>query len=52
MFVTVEHENSDRPSDSMNLWLEDVQNDGFVVCLREFMTFDGIHSDLKLVSEF
>ena len=50
MFVTVQHEHSDRPHDSMNIWLEDITNGGFVVCLREFMTFDGIHSDLKVVS--
>lgn len=48
VFVTVEHEHSDRPHDSMNIWVEDISNDGFVVCLREFMTFDGIHSDLKV----
>ena len=52
VFVTVQHEHSDRPYDSMNIWLEDVQNNGFVICLREFMTFDGIHSDLKVVSKY
>ena len=50
MFVTIQHQHSDRPSDSMNIWLEDIKIDGFVVCLREFMTFDGIHSGLKVVS--
>ena len=48
MFATVEH---DRPTDSMNMWLENVKNDSFVVCLREFMSFDGIHSGIKVVSE-
>ena len=47
MFATVQH---DLPSDSMNIWLEDVKASGFVVCLREFMTFDGIHTGLKVVS--
>ena len=50
MFVTAVHKHSDRPFDSMNIWLEDVKKDGFVVCLREFMSFDGIHSGLKVVS--
>ncbi|CAH3159381.1 unnamed protein product [Porites evermanni] len=48
VFVTVLHKHSDRPFDSMNIWLEDVKKDGFVVCLREFMSFDGIHSGLKV----
>lgn len=50
MFVTLQHEHSDRPFDSMNLWLEDVGKNEFYVCMRELMTFDGIHSDLKVVS--
>ena len=50
MFVTVIHKHSDRTFDSMNIWLEDVKTDSFVVCLREFMSFDGIHSGLKVVS--
>ena len=50
MFVTVIHKHSDRTFDSMNVWLEDVKTDSFVVCLREFMSFDSIHSGLKVVS--
>ena len=50
MFVTVIHKHSDRTFDSMNIWLEDVKTDSFVVCLREFMSFDSIHSGLKVVS--
>lgn len=50
MFITLQHEHSDRPFDSMNLWLEDVGKNEFYVCMRELMTFDGIHSDLKVVS--
>ena len=34
----------------MNIWLEEVEADGFFVCLREFMSFDGIHTGLKVVS--
>ena len=34
----------------MNIWLEEVKADGFVVCLREFMSLDGIHTGLKVVS--
>lgn len=49
VFITVQHEHSDRPFDSMNLWLEDVGKNEFHICMRELMTFDGIHSDLKVV---
>ncbi|CAH3131432.1 unnamed protein product, partial [Porites lobata] len=48
VFVTVQHKHSNRPFDSMNIWLEEVKADGFVVCLREFMSFDGIHTGLKV----
>ncbi|XP_073253699.1 uncharacterized protein [Porites lutea] len=48
VFVTVQHKHSNRPFDSMNIWLEEVEADGFVVCLREFMSFDGIHTGLKV----
>lgn len=50
MFVTVLREHTDRPFDSMNIWLEDVKAAGFIVCLREIMSFDEIHSGLKVVS--
>ena len=50
MFVTVQHKHANRPFDSMNIWLEEVKADGFVVCLKEFMSFDGIHTGLKVVS--
>ncbi len=49
MFITLQHKHTDRPFDSMNLWLENVGKNEFHVCMREFMTYDGIHSDLKVV---
>nr|XP_058952138.1 uncharacterized protein LOC131779589 [Pocillopora verrucosa] len=48
VFITVQHKHTDRPYDSMNLWLENVSKNKFNVCMREFMAFDGIHSDLKV----
>ena len=41
VFATVHHQYSDRPFDAMNIWVEQISNGGFVVCLRELMTFDG-----------
>ena len=50
MFATVQHQYLDRPFDAMNIWVEEISNGGFVVCLRELMAFDGVHSGLQVVS--
>ena len=50
VFATVHHHYSDRPFDAMNIWVEEISNGGFVVCLRELMTFDGVHAGLQVVS--
>ena len=36
----------------MALWVEDVRRDSFKVCLRETKIFDGLHKNIKVVSEF
>lgn len=36
----------------MNMWLEDLTEDHFRVCLREVKTFDGKDDNLKVVSNF
>ncbi|XP_015767027.1 PREDICTED: uncharacterized protein LOC107345791 [Acropora digitifera] len=48
VFATVHHHHSDRPFDAMNIWVEEISNGGFVVCLRELMTFDGVHTGLQV----
>ncbi|XP_074621554.1 uncharacterized protein LOC141880073 [Acropora palmata] len=48
VFATVQHQYSDRAFDAMNIWVEEISNGGFVVCLRELMTFDGVHSGLQV----
>ncbi|XP_067041439.1 uncharacterized protein [Acropora muricata] len=48
VFATVHHQHSDRPFDAMNIWVEEISNGGFVVCLRELMTFDGVHTGLQV----
>ncbi|XP_015767022.1 PREDICTED: uncharacterized protein LOC107345789 isoform X1 [Acropora digitifera] len=48
VFATVQHQYSDRPFDAMNVWVDEISNFGFVVCLRELMTFDGVHSGLQV----
>ena len=34
----------------MYAWLENVDNRGFEVCVREFLPFDGKHQDAVVVS--
>ena len=34
------------------MWVEDVRRDSFKVCLRETKIFDGLHRNIKVVSEF
>ena len=41
-----------RLQDALALWVEDVRRDSFKVCLRETKIFDGLHKNIKVVSEF
>ena len=34
----------------MNIWIEELKEDYFRICLREVKTFDGKHQNLKVVS--
>ena len=34
----------------MNMWIEELQEDHFRVCLREVKTFDGKHQNIQVVS--
>jgi len=33
----------------MNIWIEELKEDYFRICLREVKTFDGKHQNLKVV---
>ena len=52
IYVTVRHQILKRPQDALALWVEDVRRDSFKVCLRETKIFDGLHKNIKVVSEF
>ena len=52
VLATVRHSVSNRPQDAMNVWIEELKEDYFRVCLREVKTFDGKHQNLKVVSSF
>ena len=36
----------------MVVWVEELRQDNFKVCLRETKIFDGTHQNIKVVSEF
>ena len=50
VLATVRHAGSSRPQDAMNMWIEELQEDHFRVCLREVKTFDGKHQNIQVVS--
>ena len=50
--MTARHQILKRPQDALVLWVEDVRRDSFKVCLRETKIFDGLHKNIKVVSEF
>lgn len=52
VLASVRQGGNSRSQDAMNMWLEDLTEDHFRVCLREVKTFDGKHDNLKVVSTF
>lgn len=51
MFVTLKYTRDTKPNDAMYAWLENLDNRGFQVCVREFLPFDGKHQDAVVVSK-
>ena len=50
IFVTVRHQVLKRPQDALALWVDDLRKDSFKLCAREIKSFDGIHNNIKVVS--
>lgn len=50
LLATARHTVSNRSQDAMNIWIEELKEDYFRVCLREVKTFDGKHQNLQVVS--
>jgi len=46
VLATVRHSVSNRLQDAMNIWIEELKEDYFRICLREVKTFDGKHQNL------
>ncbi len=51
VFVTVSHQSPNRSQDAMAVWVKDVGNNNFKICLRETKIFGGTHKNIKIVSE-
>ena len=52
MLVTPSHQVPERPQDAMAVWVEDLTQSSFKICLREVKIFDGFHQNIKVVSNF
>ena len=52
IFVTVSHQIPMRPQDAMAVWVEELRENNFKICLREAKIFDGPHKNIKIVSGF
>ena len=51
VLATPSHQFPERPQDAMAVWLEDLTEHSFKLCLREVKIFDGLHRDIKIVSK-
>ncbi|XP_031570080.1 uncharacterized protein LOC116304478 [Actinia tenebrosa] len=48
VIVTAEHISAAFKHDAANLWLENVNQTSFEVCLRELQNFDGLHENIHV----
>ena len=50
MFVTAAHYRAGLKRDAASVWIEDVTQSSFKVCLRELQNYAGSHEDVYTVS--
>ena len=50
-FATASHQFPERPQDAMAVWVENLTEDSFKICLREVKIFDGHHKGITIVSK-
>ena len=48
--MTANHQVLKRPQDALAVWVEDLRKDSFKICAQETKIFDGIHKNIKVVS--
>ena len=51
VLATPSHQFPERPQDVMAVWVEDLTEHSFKLCLREVKIFDGLHRGIKIVSK-
>ena len=50
VLATPSHQFPERPQDAMAVWVEELTEDSFKICLREVKIFDGLHKGITVVS--
>ena len=50
VFVTAAHHHAGLKRDAASVWIDDVTQSSFKVCLRELQNYAGSHEDLHVVS--
>ena len=50
VFVTAVHHHAGLKRDAASVWIEDVTQSSFKVCLRELQNYAGSHEDVHVVS--
>ena len=50
VFVTAAHHHAGLKRDAASVWIEDVTQSSFKVCLRELQNYAGSHEDVYIVS--
>ena len=50
VFVTAAHHHAGLKRDAASVWIEDVTQSSFKVCLRELQNYAGSHEDVHVVS--
>ena len=50
VFVTAAHHQAGLKRDAASVWIEDVTQSSFKVCLRELQNYAGSHEDVHVVS--
>ena len=51
VFVTAVHHNPGLKRDAASVWIENVTQSSFSVCLRELQNYAGSHEDIHVVSD-
>ena len=52
VFVTAAHYRAGLKRDAASVWIEDVMQSSFKVCLRELQNYAGSHDDVYTVSVY